>query len=177
MTPSPVPTTAYLLLGANLGADRTHTLAEAIKRLPATAADAVMAVSALYESTPWGGMAVSGQAPYLNQAVALRTLLDPFALLHHCHAVEAALGRDRAAETTRYAPRTLDVDILLFGGFQIEFFDELILPHPRLQERRFALAPLHDIAPALVVPGAGGRTVAELLNACLDDGVVRRLNG
>ncbi len=166
----PAPNTAYLLLGANLG-DRAATFARA-RTLLGQHGD-VLAASELYESAPWGGAPVAGQPPYLNQVIALHTLLDPFGLLRVGQRTEAALGRERTPAP--WAARTLDVDILLFGGLEIEFGDELILPHPRLAARRFALAPLHEIAPNMFVPGRPLRAVAELLAACPDEGAVERL--
>lgn len=169
--PPPSPNVAHLLLGANLG-ERAATLAEARRRLVTAPTDELLAVSALYETAPWGGAVVAGQPPYLNQAVALRTLLDPFALINRLLAVEGALGRTRDQP---WQARTIDIDLLLFGGFQIDFAPLLELPHPRLAERRFALVPLAEIAPAQVVPGTGGRTVAQLLAACADPLDVRRV--
>ena len=160
----PAPNTAYLLLGANLG-DPVATFAAA--RAALARHGTVTAESRLFRSAPWGGAAVAGQPPYLNQAVALHTLLDPFALLRLTQQVEAAAGR--APGAARYAARLLDVDILLFSTIEIEFGEELMLPHPRLAARRFALTPLADIAPDVLVPGpAPRRTVAELLAACPD---------
>ena len=165
----PAPNTAYLLLGANLG-DRAATLAAAAQLL-AEHGD-VLAASALYETAPWGGAAVAGQPPYLNQVLALHTLLDPFGLLRVGQHIESRLGRTHGE---RWQARTLDVDILLFGGLEIEFGDELTLPHPRLAARRFALVPLHELDPYLLVPGRPRRTVAGLLAACPDDGAVTRV--
>ncbi|MBC7448716.1 MAG: 2-amino-4-hydroxy-6-hydroxymethyldihydropteridine diphosphokinase [Hymenobacteraceae bacterium] len=162
----PAPNTAYLLLGANLG-DRAAAFQQARTLLERHGT--VLAASALYETDPWGGTAVAGQPPYLNQVLALHTLLDPFGLLRVCQYTEISLGREHG---DRWQARTLDVDILLFGGVEMEFGDELILPHPRLAARRFALVPLHELAPDLLVPGRPRRTVAELLAACPDEGEV-----
>ncbi len=170
MNPPPVPVTAYLLLGANLGDCRT-TLASACGALAAHGA--ITHLSGVYQTAPWGGAAVAGQPPYLNQAVALLTLLDPFGLLRVCQTIEQAYGRTRAQP---WAARTLDIDILLFGGFEVEFFDELILPHPRLTQRRFALTPLAEIAPEVLVPSPlPRRTVAEWLAVCADPEAVERV--
>ena len=160
----PAPNTAYLLLGANLG-DRVAAFAQA--RTLLSQHGKVLAASAHYETAPWGGAAVDGQPPYLNQVLAFHTLLDPFGLLRICQHTETSLGRERGE---RWQARTLDVDILLFGGLEMEFGDDLILPHPRLAARRFALVPLHELAPYLLVPGRPRRTVAELLAACPDEG-------
>ncbi len=167
----PSPNSAFLLLGANLG-DRPETLAAARVRIAATIGE-VLIVSALYETAPWGGAAVAGQPPYLNQALEVRTLLDPFGLLRCCLQIEAELGRER---NEPWQARTLDIDILIFGGLEIEFGDDLILPHPRLAARRFALEPLAEIAPMMTVPGRPRRTVTELLAACPDPLPVQRLD-
>ncbi len=169
----PAPNLAYLLLGANLGAARATFTAV---RAALAAYGPLVAVSSLYQTAPWGGAAVAGQPAYLNQAVAVRTLLDPFRLLATCQALEATHGRQRSA-ADRWAARPLDIDILLFGGLEIEFGDDLILPHPRLAQRRFALVPLAEIAPHVLVPGRPRRTVAELLAACPDAGRVEAVPG
>ena len=167
----PAPNTAYLLLGANLG-NPAATFAAA--RVQFERHGTITAASGQYQSAPWGGAAVAGQPVYLNQVLALHTLLDPFGLLRVCQHIETLLGRTREETQARWAARTLDVDILIFGGLEIEFGDDLILPHPRLAARRFALVPLHEIAPELLVPGRPRRTVAEWLAACEDDGAVTR---
>ena len=141
-------TRAYVGVGANLG-DRLATIRAAIRMLPG-----VVGVSTLRETEPFG---VSGQPAYLNGAVALDTGLTARELLDTLLGVEAALGRERRE---RWGPRTIDLDLLLYGGAEI---DEpgLTVPHPRLHERRFALEPLAELDPALVVPGRGA--VSELL--------------
>jgi dihydroneopterin aldolase / 2-amino-4-hydroxy-6-hydroxymethyldihydropteridine diphosphokinase len=136
---------AYLALGTNLG-DRRAYLRAAVDNL-----DGVVAVSHLYETDPVDTPDGSGR--YLNMAVALDTDLDPFALLARCQLVEKEFGRVRSV---RNAPRTLDVDILLYDGVTMHS-DELTIPHPRMWDRRFVLAPLADIAPDLVPAGWDGR--------------------
>jgi 2-amino-4-hydroxy-6-hydroxymethyldihydropteridine diphosphokinase len=105
-------------------------------------------VSPLYETEPVGGP--SGQPPYLNAVVELSTTASPRELLERCRALEAAAGRVRAE---RHGPRTLDVDVLVVGDLSVAEPD-LVVPHPRLWERRFVLAPLADLAPDLVSPQA-----------------------
>lgn len=129
---------AFLGLGSNLG-DRRRTLADAVASLPD-----VVAVSPLYETAPVGGPA--GQGPFLNAVVELSTTLDPHELLEVARAAEAAAKRVRLE---RWGPRTLDVDVLLVGDARVAD-DELIVPHPRMWERAFVLAPLADLAPELV---------------------------
>ena len=135
-------TRAYVGVGANLG-DREATIRAALDALPG-----VVAVSALRETDPVG---VVDQPPFLNGAVALETALPPRALLETLLAVERELGRERGE---RWGPRTIDLDLLLYGD---EMIDEpgLTVPHPRLHERRFALEPLLDLDPELAIPGRG----------------------
>ena len=125
---------AYLGLGSNLGDRRAH-LRAAIDGLPD-----VVAVSPVYETEPVGGP--PGQSPYLNLVVELETTLSPRELLELGQALEHAAGRVR---TERDGPRTLDVDVLLVGDLTTQEPD-LVVPHPRMWERRFVLAPLSDLA-------------------------------
>lgn len=135
-------TRAYVALGANLG-DREATIEAAVAALPG-----VVAVSQLRETDPVG---VVDQPQFLNGAAALETELSPRELLDVLLAVERELGRERRE---RWGPRTIDLDLLLYGG---ETIDEpgLTVPHPRLHERRFALEPLLDLDPELAIPGRG----------------------
>ena len=146
-------TRAYVGLGANLG-PRELTLLEAVDLLRATEGVEVRAVSRLRETEPVG---VVDQPAFLNGAVELETELSARELLDRLLEVEQELGRVRAE---RWGPRTVDLDLLVFGA---ETIDEpgLRVPHPRLHERRFALEPLAELAPDLVVPGR--ETVSELL--------------
>jgi 2-amino-4-hydroxy-6-hydroxymethyldihydropteridine diphosphokinase len=141
-------TRAYVGVGANLG-DREATIRSAVDALPG-----VVAVSELRETDPVG---VVEQPPFLNGAVALETDLPPRELLDMLLAVERGLGRERRE---RWGPRTIDLDLLLYGD---ETIDEpgLTVPHPRLHERRFALQPLLELDPELAIPGRG--RVADLL--------------
>ena len=141
-------TRAYVGLGANLG-DREATIRAALAALPD-----VVGVSQLRETAPVG---VVDQPPFLNGAAVLETGLAPRALLDTLLAVERRLGRERHE---RWGPRTIDLDLLLYGD---ETVDEpgLTVPHPRLHERRFALEPLLDLDPELSVPGRG--RVSDLL--------------
>lgn len=159
-------TRAYLLLGSNLG-DRVARLAQARRDLAATAGRLV-AASALYETAAWG---VEDQPAFLNQALVIDTELDAPALLAACLATEQQQGRERLV---RWAARTLDVDILLFGQ-EIVATPSLTVPHPALPGRRFALVPLAEVAPQLVHPQLH-RTIGQLLADCPDPLAVTRVN-
>jgi 2-amino-4-hydroxy-6-hydroxymethyldihydropteridine diphosphokinase len=137
-------TRAYVGVGANLG-DREATMRRAIELL----GDEVVAVSSFRETDPVG---YTDQPKFLNAAVALDVELSPRELLDRLLAVERELGRTR--EGPRCGPRTIDLDLLLYGD---EVVDEpgLRVPHPHLAERRFALEPLAELDPELTVPGAG----------------------
>jgi len=141
-------TRAYVGLGANLG-DREHTLRAAVDALGSEDGIAVVAVSTLRETDPVG---VGEQPRFLNGAVALETSLGARELLDRLLAVEQSFGRVRVPG--EHGPRTLDLDLLLYGD---ENLDEpgLTVPHPRLHERRFVLEPLAELVPGLVVPGHG----------------------
>ena len=141
-------TRAYVGLGANLG-DRERTLREAVSALSAEDGIEVVAVSALRETEPVG---VGEQPLYLNGAAELETALAARKLLGRLLAVEQRFGRVRVPG--EQGPRTLDLDLLLYGDDVIEE-DGLTVPHPRLHERRFVLEPLAELAPGLVVPGRG----------------------
>jgi 2-amino-4-hydroxy-6-hydroxymethyldihydropteridine diphosphokinase len=148
-------TRAYVGLGANLG-DRERTLREALAALAAEEGIEVVAVSALRETEPVG---VGEQPLFLNGAAAVDTALAPGELLGRLLAVEQRFGRIRVQG--EHGPRTLDLDLLLYGDEQIEAAG-LTVPHPRLHERRFVLEPLAELDPGLVVPGRG--TVESLLS-------------
>jgi 2-amino-4-hydroxy-6-hydroxymethyldihydropteridine diphosphokinase len=141
-------TRAYVGLGANLG-DRERTLCEAVDSLGAEDGIEVVAVSTLRETEPVG---VGEQPRFLNGALALDTPLGARELLDLLLAVEQRFGRVRTPG--EHGPRTIDLDLLLYGDEQIAE-PGLTVPHPRLHERRFVLEPLAELAPDLVVPGRG----------------------
>ncbi len=148
---------AFIGLGTNLG-DRQDAIRRALVLLAEHERIEVVAVSSVRETEPVG---VLDQPRFLNAACAVDTPLAPRELLDTLLAIERSLGRTRDGE--RYGPRTIDLDLLLYGA---EAIDEpgLTVPHPRLHERRFALEPLLDLDPDLVVPGRGrvAALVAEL---------------
>jgi 2-amino-4-hydroxy-6-hydroxymethyldihydropteridine diphosphokinase len=135
-------TRAYLGLGSNLG-DRLAFLQSAVDECAGTDGVRVVAVSSVYETAPVGG---PPQDDYLNAVVAIDTELDPSALLGLAHRCEEHAGRVRS---TRFGPRTLDVDILLYGDLHLDD-PALTIPHPRMWERGFVLAPLRELVPGLV---------------------------
>jgi 2-amino-4-hydroxy-6-hydroxymethyldihydropteridine diphosphokinase len=135
-------------MGANMG-DRRRSLEAALDALAAEPGIEVVAVSSQRETDPVG---YANQPRFLNAAAAIDTELAPRELLDRLLDVERRLGRTR--EGPRFGPRTIDLDLLVYGDEEI---DEpgLAVPHPRLHERRFALEPLSELDPALVVPGRG----------------------
>jgi len=141
-------------LGANIG-HRRRSLAAALDALAAEPGIEIVAVSSQRETDPVG---YADQPRFLNAAAAIETELAARDLLDRLLAVERSLGRTR--DGPRFGPRTIDLDLLVYGEERI---DEpgLEVPHPRLHERRFALEPLHELDPGLVVPGRG--PVGELL--------------
>jgi 2-amino-4-hydroxy-6-hydroxymethyldihydropteridine diphosphokinase len=158
-----VPNTAHVALGSNLGDRRAH-LEAAFAALAALPGTRLLARSALYETAPLGP---AGQQDYLNAAAALSTTLAPLALLDALLSIEQTRGRVRRE---RWGPRTLDLDLLLHGDTVLRD-PRLTLPHPAMLGRAFVLAPLHDVAPTLVL---ADRTVSQHL-ALLDQSGVRRL--
>lgn len=149
-------------MGSNLG-DRRANLEQALRWL-VDAGVQVVRRSSWYETEPVG---YASQPPFLNLVAEVRTSLDPRALLRCAQQVEAALGRVRSV---RWGPRTVDVDLLLYGRRVIREPD-LLVPHPRLRERAFVLVPLCEVAPDLVLPD--GTPVARLLPSVADQRVVR----
>lgn len=154
----------YLLLGGNVG-NRVQLLETAI-RLLREQAGPITAISGWYETAAWGK---KDQPDFLNIAVELQTELDPEQVLDRIQHIEKELGRQRSEV---WGQRTLDIDILFFNNQQINS-PELQVPHPYLQDRRFVLVPLCDIAPELVHPVLQ-HTVRELLAICPDPLEVRQ---
>lgn len=136
---------AYVGLGSNLG-DRLAATRDAIRRLRRVPGVCVRRVSTLRETEPQG---VADQPPFLNGAAEIEVALAPEELLDHLLRIENELGRVR---TERWGPRTIDLDLLLFGSRRIAT-RRLTVPHPRLTERRFVLEPLAELCPERIVPG------------------------
>ena len=146
----------HIGLGANLG-DREQTIRRALELLERDGALRVVAVSSLRETEPVG---YEAQPRFLNGVAAAETELGPQEVLARLLAVERELGRVRAGP--RFGPRTIDLDLLLHGDAVVDEPD-LVVPHPRMAERRFVLEPLAELAPDLVIPGGG--TVRDSLAA------------
>ena len=142
----------FLALGTNLG-ERMQNLAEAIQRLGSGIQ--VERVSPIYETKPWG---VSDQPDFLNMALRGRTILPPLPLLRFVKQVERDMGR---RTVVRFGPRLIDIDILLYDELTLRS-PNLVIPHPRMAERAFVLAPLADLAPDLTHPALEG-TIGDLL--------------
>jgi 2-amino-4-hydroxy-6-hydroxymethyldihydropteridine diphosphokinase len=159
MTINP-PSIIYLALGSNLG-NRSDNLQAAIAALPP--AVRVLALSPVYETPPWG---LTDQPAFLNMALKGETTLAPVELLKYLKLLETKLGRQPAV---RWGPRRIDMDILFYADLVLDS-PELVLPHPRLHERAFVLAPLADLAPDLVHPVLG-KPVRDLLSALDSTGV------
>jgi len=152
--------TAWIGMGANVG-DRLGNFRTALAELESLDATRVARVSSVYDTAPWG---VTEQERFLNAVIELETEMAPRDLLAALLRIEERCGRVRYE---RWGPRTLDLDILLYDDVVIDE-EELIVPHPRLAQRAFALVPLAELEPTLGVPGLGA-TVAALLEQLGDE--------
>ncbi len=159
-----MPQLVYLSLGSNVG-DREAQLRDAVARLGA--AGRVVALSSVYETEP---VELTGQPWFLNCAVALETEKSPEELMTAILDIEQEMGRRRLL---RKGPRSIDIDILLFGGTIMDS-TELTIPHPAMHQRRFVLEPLAEIAPELQHPVLK-KTIRELLDALPPGQAVRRV--
>ncbi len=168
----------FLLLGSNLG-DRERNLLMACSGI-SKSIGTILKISSVYETEPWG---FEDNSPFYNQALEAETALSPEELLQEIHRIEKRLGRVRqepecssgsVCSSTVYSSRTIDVDILFYDS-RILFTEELMIPHPRLHERRFTLVPLNEIAPAFMHP-VYRKPVSDLLLMCNDKGGVKRIS-
>jgi 2-amino-4-hydroxy-6-hydroxymethyldihydropteridine diphosphokinase len=153
---------AFIGIGANLG-DARGNVADALARLGRQSGCRLLASSSLWRTAPVD----SSGDDYINAVAVIETSLDAHALLATLHAIETAHGRERPY---RNAPRTLDLDLLLYGDEIIQT-PALTVPHPRMHERAFVLAPLLEAAPETVIPGRG--PAADFLASMTDQAVVR----
>lgn len=156
------PSRVYIGLGANLG-DLALTLRQALNALNVLPDTQTVAVSSAYRSAPVD----AGGPDYLNAVASFDTTLAPAELLHALQVIERAHGRERPFV---HAPRTLDLDLLLYGDLTLAN-PELTVPHPRLQQRAFVLLPLLEIAPDLAAPGLG--PLAGYLSQLADQRITR----
>jgi 2-amino-4-hydroxy-6-hydroxymethyldihydropteridine diphosphokinase len=154
----------YLLIGGNMG-DRLQNLRQSIERL--SACGTVIQQSAVYETEAWGK---TEQEPFLNQALLLQTNLRAQNLITAILSIEEDMGRSRSE---KYGPRIIDIDILFYNSDVIQE-PHLRIPHPEVQNRRFALVPLHEIAPGLIHPVLH-KSIQQLLDECPDKLEVRSM--
>ncbi|WP_316840158.1 2-amino-4-hydroxy-6-hydroxymethyldihydropteridine diphosphokinase [Pedobacter gandavensis] len=149
----------YLLLGSNLG-DREELLRDAVLQLGEQVGE-VFAQSSFYETAAWGK---TDQPAFINQAVGLKTTLSPLEVLKTVLGIEAELGRVRKE---KWGARLIDIDVILYADEVVDLGEELQVPHPQMQYRKFVLIPLAEIAGGLIHPVIGKR-VSEIL-AILED--------
>lgn len=142
---------ACIGLGSNLGQPQRQ-LVRALRAIARLAHVRVVRLSSFYRSAPVGCELPQGD--YVNAAAMLTTSLPPHVLLSALHDIERQQRRDRTDSARRNAPRTIDLDLLLYGRLRIQA-DRLTIPHPRLHDRAFVLRPLLEIAPAVIIPGKG----------------------
>lgn len=154
----------YIGLGSNLG-DSGALLEAACSEMAELDQTRVLARSSVYGSSPMGPQ---DQPDYLNAVCLLETSLEPLTLLHQLQRIEKEHGRERKAE--RWGPRTLDLDILLYGNVEMNT-EELTLPHYGMAEREFVMVPLFEIAPSMIMPD--GNPIALWVSRCNLDGLRR----
>lgn len=147
-------TEAYIGLGSNLGR-RLENVEQGAAEIAALPQTRVTAASSLYLTPPWGNL---DQDDFVNQVVAIETGLEPLVLLRKLQQIEIKMGRQSGK---KWGPRVIDLDILWYGGEQIQL-PELQIPHPYLRERLFVLIPLEEVNPELILP-EDGMTVKEVL--------------
>jgi len=156
---------SYLMLGGNVG-DRIGYLCQSVDLLRRDVGR-ILTMSAIYESEPWG---FDDPQWFLNQVIAMETNLNPLTLLAYIKQIEQILGRQRT--DNGYQPRTMDIDILLYGNHVINI-PELVIPHPRMEERMFILQPMTELTPDMEHPVLH-RTMRYLREHCTDRKEVRK---
>jgi 2-amino-4-hydroxy-6-hydroxymethyldihydropteridine diphosphokinase len=149
---------AYLLIGGNIG-DRQKYLRDATLMIN-TVVGEVTRTSSIYETAAWG---LEDQSFFLNQVLEVKTSLEPADLLSAILNIEEQMGRRRSI---KFGPRTIDIDILFYNQKVVKS-EKLTIPHPEIQNRKFALVPMNEIAPRLIHP-VMNKTISELLGACTD---------
>jgi 2-amino-4-hydroxy-6-hydroxymethyldihydropteridine diphosphokinase len=158
---------AFLGLGTNLG-DREENLKKAIENISAFAGE-VISFSQIYETEPWG---FRSEDHFFNMVIQIKTNLKPVDLLKQLLKIEIQMGRARGTE--KYSSRIIDIDILLYEN-EIINKPYLKVPHPMIQERKFVLVPLCDIAPGMIHPVLN-KTFKILLEECDDESIVKKIN-
>jgi 2-amino-4-hydroxy-6-hydroxymethyldihydropteridine diphosphokinase len=158
--------TAYLLLGTNLG-DKEQNLSKAVCSLKKLGR--VKKLSPIYETEPWG---FADERNFFNMALSLETHLNPFELLAEILRIEVSIGRTR--QEKQWVAREMDIDIIFYDDIVIDE-ENLVIPHPHLKNRKFALVPLNEIAPGLIHP-LYRKTLKQLLSECPDESEVGLLH-
>jgi len=156
---------AYLMIGGNEG-DRFSHLRQARSNLELCCGELIQQ-SSLYETAPWGN---TNQAMFINQALLLQTTQNPTQLMENILNIEQKMGRKRAV---RYGPRSIDIDILFFNN-EIISIPMLTVPHPEIQNRRFVLEPMNEIAASYIHPVLH-KSITELLRTCPDPLTVKKI--
>ena len=166
MEPGNFMNAVYLLLGSNLG-NKEGNLKTACRMLRKFGK--IRKQSGIYETEPWG---YEDNRNFFNKAILLDTLLNPFELLTELLKIEISIGRVR--QHKQWVAREIDIDIIFYNNLVIEE-ENLIIPHPFLNNRKFALVPIKEIAPSFVHPVAG-KTISQLYKECKDDSEVELLH-
>lgn len=157
---------AYILIGGNLG-DIRGNLRNSIERISGEGIK-ITDMSSIYETEPWG---FDHDSDFLNQVIRIETFLEPLELLEKIQKIERDMGRDKSS--TSYSARIIDIDILFYENRIIKT-DRLIIPHPKIHERMFVLAPMAEIAPEFIHPELK-KPISMLKDECIDKKGIRKL--